>query len=348
MPHILGINFFYCTVTSIVIVSIACTMMQDGLFRITANFPSIFTQGIISGQALAGLIISIGNFCIVLFKHENIIKSSVFLKLLLNDVDFCAFVYFAGAMMMLLLCVITFWLLQKQKSLLLELFWMQRSKQNPMKETTISERFLNDELASRENLLGVEKAMEELEAQSETGLLHIVYKIRYFAMSVFMVFFVSLGAFPAITSMIHSMHPTKGRFFQELFIPFTFVLWNAGDFVGRQASSCCNRWSGSNLVVASVTRLAFFPLFMFCNLQNDHGQTLSHVLFRNDVFPFVFIFLCAFTNGFLCTMAMMEYPTVLRTKKQKEMGGTLMFCVISIGLTSGSLMSFVLEALLQA
>jgi len=55
------------------------------------------------------------------------------------------------------------------------------------------------------------------------------------ALSVFNVFWVTIGVFPALTVEMQSTEncSSDARFFNDLFIPFLFVMFNLGDFTGR-------------------------------------------------------------------------------------------------------------------
>jgi hypothetical protein len=55
------------------------------------------------------------------------------------------------------------------------------------------------------------------------------------ALSVFNVFWVTIGVFPALTVEMQSTEncSSDARFFNDLFIPFLFVAFNLGDFTGR-------------------------------------------------------------------------------------------------------------------
>ena len=56
--------------------------------------------------------------------------------------------------------------------------------------------------------------------------------------------------------------------------------------------------------MGALLRLAFIPLFLFCNFDDGHLP----VVFDNDAFPVVFVFLFGLSNGYISTMAMMFSP----------------------------------------
>ena len=92
--------------------------------------------------------------------------------------------------------------------------------------------------------------------------------------SVCLVFLVTLSVFPGITSQIRSSQnldnvrcPKAGRFFgagvwQAIF----FLLFNAGDTVGRLLAAARQCVPKRMVFLLSVSRLAFVPLFLLCNV----------------------------------------------------------------------------------
>ncbi|DAZ96343.1 TPA: LOW QUALITY PROTEIN: hypothetical protein N0F65_007993 [Lagenidium giganteum] len=341
MPQYAGDSFFQLTMASIMVVSMACTALQDGLLRMAANFPPQYTQAIVTGQALAGLGVSVSNFLILFFndpsKPAPHVMPNLFVRMA-SDVDLCAFVYFTLVFVTSVLCLASFVVLTR-----LELFQhYQYGKRNAM--TTSSEMKSAAMAEAHERLLDGQPELK----QASPELLAVAFRIRLYAATVFFVFLVTLAVFPGITSSIQSMHPERGRFFRDLFAPFSFILFNFGDLLGRLVAPWCAIKTSRQLLYASLARLLFFPLLMLCNVSNEHHQAITTVVFRNDLLPVLFLLVCALTNGLFCTLALMHYPGLLRNNQEKEMGGTIMFFVISIGLCAGSLMSFVLQALLKA
>ena len=56
--------------------------------------------------------------------------------------------------------------------------------------------------------------------------------------------------------------------------------------------------------MGALLRFAFIPLFLLCNF--DGGRL--PVVFDNDAFPVVLVFLFGLSNGYISTMAMMFAP----------------------------------------
>ncbi|KAL4141148.1 hypothetical protein PRNP1_014270 [Phytophthora ramorum] len=344
MPEFRGYSFFHTTMTSILLVASASTLMQEGLLRIVATFPPQYTQAVVSGQSFAGLAVSLSNF-IILWAGED--ETRLFHGLHANA-DLCAFLYFVLVFITLVLCLLTFAILTR-----MTLFRHYQSVDHPGHgqkeyfEDASSEAETVDTLDSSPRKRLLEGEGEGEAAETKVDMLEIAFKIRFYAAATFFIFIVTLGVFPGITSAIKSVQPDKGLFFDTLFTPFTLILFNTSDFVARLSASWWPPLGQKKVLLASIARLMFFPLLMLCNLQNKSHEVITTVIFRSDVLAMLFIAACAFSNGLLCTLAFMEYPNLLRKNAEKELGGSVIFFVLSIGLTAGSLMSFIVRAMLK-
>uniref|UniRef100_H3HC29 Uncharacterized protein n=1 Tax=Phytophthora ramorum TaxID=164328 RepID=H3HC29_PHYRM len=313
MPEFRGYSFFHTTMTSILLVASASTLMQEGLLRIVATFPPQYTQAVVSGQSFAGLAVSLSNF-IILWAGED--ETRLFHGLHANA-DLCAFLYFVLVFITLVLCLLTFAILTR-----MTLFRHYQSVDHPGHG---QKEYFEDASSEAETVDTLDSSPRKRLLEGE----------------------VTLGVFPGITSAIKSEQPDKGLFFDTLFTPFTLILFNTSDFVARLSASWWPPLGQKKVLLASIARLMFFPLLMLCNLQNKSHEVITTVIFRSDVLAMLFIAACAFSNGLLCTLAFMEYPNLLRKNAEKELGGSVIFFVLSIGLTAGSLMSFVVRAMLK-
>ncbi|KAF4323050.1 hypothetical protein BBO99_00003394 [Phytophthora kernoviae] len=343
MPEFHGYSFFHTTMTTIVLVACASTLMQEGLLRIVATFPPQYTQAVVSGQSFAGLAISLSNF-VITWAGET---SGSFLRSMKTNADLCAFLYFVLVFITLVLCLLALAILTR-----MTLFKHYQSVDHPGHR---QKAYLDEVPSDAETVDTVDNSPRarllpddiEKATAAKVDMLEVAFNIRFYAAAMFFIFIVTLGVFPGITSAIKSMQPDKGKFYGELFTPFTLILFNASDFIARLTASSWPELGQKSILLASVGRLIFFPLLMLCNLQDKNHHVITTVVFRSDVLAMLLMAACAFSNGLLCTLTLMEYPQMLRTNAEKELGGSIIFFVLSIGLTAGSLMSFVLSAMLK-
>ena len=120
-----------------------------------------------------------------------------------------------------------------------------------------------------------------------------------------------------------------GTYFSTL---VCFLIFNVADFVGRYITHwisvstvdavglVCTRdrsdvylvfQIGNNryfLLMVSIIRIVFIPLFLFCNVQLSGKERHIPVIFNNDAYPVVFNTVLGITNGYFGSLAMIFGP----------------------------------------
>ena len=119
-------------------------------------------------------------------------------------------------------------------------------------------------------------------------------QISVYAVSVYLIFTVTLACFPAITALVTSStlnkdDPEENAWGTKFFIPVCcFVLFNVGDWIGRFVAELA-QWPKPGkfgmwfTLVLSLLRVGFVPLFMFCNIPASDRQMTS-TLFDSDYY----------------------------------------------------------------
>lgn len=169
-----------------------------------------------------------------------------------------------------------------------------------------------------------------------------VKQIKWMLFSVWITFTITLSVFPSITANIRSFDgttPLTGTYWT----PVTcFLLFNFGDYIGRTAAGfvqCVNRkW----LVILSVSRIVFIPLFILCNYLPEE-RTVG-VLFDNDCWPIAFMTIFSLTNGYFASLAMMYGPGLVPSGPQQSTAGAFMAFGLGFGLMCGAFCSFAVLA----
>lgn len=167
--------------------------------------------------------------------------------------------------------------------------------------------------------------------------------VRGPAICIFMTFFVTLSLFPGWTSELRSVHQCRSRFrlANDMYVPFGFLLFNAGDLTGRLllAAMPLERIPSLSmkLVVASCLRCLFFPILFLCN----GGSNLDRFHIESDLYSETVQFAFATSNGFLLSAAFVHAPSLIPNKPemQERMSEILSFAV-ALGLFCGSLFSY--------
>jgi len=177
---------------------------------------------------------------------------------------------------------------------------------------------------------------EEAVFRKSVPLLDLWRKLKIPAIAIFLNFCFTM-VFPVFTQAITSVHSDdSGRAFQpDVFIPTAFLLWNVGDLSGR---IICG-WEKvivrkpSWLAILAVGRLVFIPLYFMCNI-NGQGA-----LIRSDLFYMLVQLGFGFTSGWIGSSCMIVAPDHVNEDEKEACGGFMGLCLV-LGLTAGSMLSF--------
>jgi hypothetical protein len=159
------------------------------------------------------------------------------------------------------------------------------------------------------------------------------------AAAVFVNFAITIAMFPSIAVHMKSQHEcsSPNRLFNDLFVPCLLFLFNVGDLVGRYIAGKFSPAfiTAHNVWMYSVARTIFVPVLLTSNLR---GSMLP-VLFTSDAQTIFHMVMLGVTNGFVASKAMMFAPGLV-TKDKAPVAGTIMVCVLTLGLMCGSFLSF--------
>ncbi|RHY52074.1 hypothetical protein DYB37_000363 [Aphanomyces astaci] len=346
---VVGTRFFAITISSIVGASICSAYLQEGLFEITALFPGIYTQAVMTGQSMAGFLVSLSGFVLTWLHPVQQIPSTTTPYTpwtTEGDAETSAFIYFLVALATVGLAwgsILCFFRLSFTKHYLLS------PQKRPRRSSRQLATFVADDdipTASSDSSLDsspfLDRTDDDDDDETDDDTPHpppnpwkILWQVRHFALTVFLTFFVTLALFPVVTSSIESTSMN-----QPMFVALTFVLFNLGDVVGRACTGLYVLGHRRLLVAAAVARLSFFGLFFVCNVRDS-----PFVMFKQDGVAVLVLVACAWSNGYFCSVAMMQSPHAVH-RAHRELCSSIMFLCLCLGLTGGSLASFALRALL--
>jgi len=197
------------------------------------------------------------------------------------------------------------------------------------------------------DLPGIVPAPEEKGRVLRVAKMNVEYEF-----AVAYVLIVTLAVFPPITT---SIMPTSPSFNPLVFNALHFLLFNVGDLAGR--CLCVvpkfTTWSSRRLVILSLLRTLFIPLFLLCNLQPPTATPpalllVSSPIINSDILFFTILLAFGFSNGYVSSMCMMAAPNEehnprLRRSDVDIAATTANFCLIG-GLVVGSIASFAVRA----
>ncbi|KAK3082376.1 hypothetical protein LTS18_004288 [Coniosporium uncinatum] len=310
--------------------SLATGLCQNGVFAYVAGFGrEEYTQGIMTGQAVAGVLPPIVQVASVL----SIPPQKAGEKAATPEESWkSAFAYFLTATGISAITLAAFFYL------------LARHRHSPQSSRPRSKTAsATDSLSpSPEDSPPTDLPTDSPEERISVPLLTLLSKLRYLAAAVFLTFAITM-VFPVFTQETLSVHapstsPPPPRILQpSAFIPLAFLLWNIGDLVGRllTALPALRLTSRPRLLFAlSVGRVVWIPLYFLCNIRGRGAVVPS------DAFYLVVVqLLFGIGNGYLGSTCMMGAAEWVEPREREAAGGFMGLCLVS-GLTVGSLLSF--------
>ncbi|GCB79071.1 hypothetical protein scyTo_0018694, partial [Scyliorhinus torazame] len=317
------------------IVAFGCTVQQSSFYGYTGMLPKRYTQGVMTGESTAGVIISL---------------SRIFTKLLLSDERKNTIVFFFISIGMEMMCFILHLLVKRTEFVR---YYTSHSSsgheclkgnghvdQGPgyrihHNVNTEEVRFLHFlPLFPKEN--GTVESPQSDGAEPDVPataaymrfdapksklrrnwpgfrdiMLHryIVARVIWpYMLSIALTYFITLCLFPGLESEIRNC--TLGEWLPILIM----AIFNLSDFVGKILAALPYDWKGIHLLIWSCTRVIFIPLFLLCVLPSDRPT------FNHPAWPCVFSLLMGISNGYFGSV-----PMILAAGKvspeQRELAG---------------------------
>ena len=172
----------------------------------------------------------------------------------------------------------------------------------------------------------------------------VLFAIKGPVTCVFLTFTVTLALFPSYISDLKSSHECENhiRLYNDLYVPFSFVLFNVGDLIGRILAEYIPVDRIENfsrkLVACAILRIALVPLFLMC--LTTTGRDNSMVI-RSDIFSLSVQLLFAITNGLFVSTSFMWSPQLVGTTTSlQERASETMTLALYFGLLCGSFLAF--------
>jgi len=303
-----GIYFAFLMVT-VFSASLATGLCQNGVFAYVASFGrEEYTQGIMAGQGIAGVLPCIAQIVSVLSVPAK--KTGTGAP---QQSSKATFAYFLTATVISAITLIAFvYLLSK-----------------PGARKSAGQTLADDEI----------DADCEPAAAKSIPLFRLLKKLCWLAGAVFLAFALTMF-FPVFTQKIVSVRDptTAPRLFQpSSFIPLGFLFWNTGDLLGRLIPGIPSLTLTARprlLFTLAVARFSFIPLYLLCNI-GGKGAVINSDFF----YLFVVQLLFGISNGYIGSNCMMGFVEWVDPVEREAAGGFMSLCLVA-GLTAGSFLSF--------
>ncbi|XP_061568226.1 equilibrative nucleoside transporter 4 isoform X1 [Cololabis saira] len=328
---------------SVGVVAFGCTVQQSSFYGYMGMLPKRYTQGVMTGESTAGVIISL---------------SRIFTKLLITDENKNTLIFFLVSISMEMLCFLLH--LVVRRSRFVRYYTSHAHGSGPAKchdprdngtayrvhhdVTTEEVRFGNGRAgpASTEEVLedivgGTYVRFDAPKAKirrSWPGLrdmiLHryVVSRVIWaYMLSIAVTYSITLCLFPGLESEIRN--DTLGEWLPILIM----ATFNMSDFVGKILAALPFDWTGGRLLFFSCLRVVFIPLFVMC-VYPANAPMLSH-----PAWPCFFSLLMGVTNGYFGSVPMIQAAGKV-PPEQRELAGNTMTVSYMTGLMVGSAVAY--------
>ncbi|XP_040047565.1 equilibrative nucleoside transporter 4 isoform X1 [Gasterosteus aculeatus] len=334
---------YVVNLASVGVVAFGCTVQQSSFYGYMGMLPKRYTQGVMTGESTAGVIISL---------------SRIFTKLLIPDERTNTLIFFLVSISMEMLCFLLHLLVRRSKFVCYYTNHAQvkgQVKGHDPHDSGTGYRVHHD-VTAEEVRFGnggtgptpTEEVVEDFEGgtyvrfdapkaklrRSWPGLrdmiLHryVVARVIWaYMLSIAVTYSITLCLFPGLESEIRN--PTLGEWLPILIM----ATFNMSDFVGKILAALPYDWSGGRLLFFSCLRVVFIPLFVMC-VYPAGAPTLSH-----PAWPCLFSLLMGVTNGYFGSVPMIQAAGKV-PPEQRELAGNTMTVSYMTGLMVGSAVAY--------
>ena len=327
--------YFSFLMAVILFASLSTGLIQNGLFAYVTGFgrPE-YTQAIMSGQAIAGVLPPLAQILAVLAVPS---KGTAHGQLPAEDEGppdpsenpWSAFAYFMAATTVSIISLLAFFYLLRRRNSNSQTHATINDAAKATANGTSEGSAVHGDLAAENG--GYDPLMAESSRES-IPLMTLFRKLPFLSLAVFICFGLTM-VFPVFTVSIQSVNSTPSA----IFIPAAFLMWNLGDLLGRLITlfpTINLTHYPFALFCFAMSRFIFIPLYMLCNL-GGNGAVIKSDLFYLVVVQLLF----GLTSGYIGSNCMMAIPEWVKEEEREAAGGYMGLCLVA-GLTAGSLLSF--------
>uniref|UniRef100_W5K9W6 Solute carrier family 29 member 4 n=1 Tax=Astyanax mexicanus TaxID=7994 RepID=W5K9W6_ASTMX len=334
------------TLAAVAIVAFGCTVQQSSFYGYTGMLPKRYTQGVMTGESTAGVIVSL---------------SRIFTKLLVENEKNNTIIFFLFSVSMETLCFLLHMLVRRTRFVRhhterarLGDAWVngqisaasvqQRSRYQIHRDAStededgpISSTPVEADAANLNNGDGTYVRFDVSKPKTKrtwSSIKDVMVRrcavarvIWPYMLSISVTYFITLCLFPGLESELQN--DTLGEWLPIL----TMALFNMADFVGKILAACPYEWGGVQLLVCSCVRVLFLPLFVMC------VSPAQHPLLSHPAWPCAFSLLLGISNGYLGSVPMIQAAGNV-PPQQRELAGNTMTVSYMAGLMLGSVVSY--------
>ncbi|PNS15255.1 Equilibrative nucleoside transporter 1 [Sphaceloma murrayae] len=319
-------SYFGFIIAMVLSTSVATGFFQNGIYAFVSGFgQSRYTQGIMVGQGIAGVLPCIAQIGLVLALSPSASAPEPTgeappqppgsLPAAPPVPDNAALAYFTTS---IAVSVLSF----------LALSYLVRNQETQRLKDSVHVNASPDRAAAS--------------SKEAVPVLTLFRKLFWLASAVFLTFVITM-LFPVFTQKTLSNTPIDRAprlLYPASFIPLAFLVWNVGDLIGRilTAYPSLQLTHRPRLIfVLAFLRIIWIPLYYLCNL-GGKGAVIKSDFF----YLFVVQLLFGITNGYIGSSCMMGAAEWVDPHEREAAGGFMGLCLV-LGLAVGSLLSFLIS-----
>ncbi|KAM9391740.1 equilibrative nucleoside transporter 4 [Pholidichthys leucotaenia] len=331
---------YVINLVSVGVVAFGCTVQQSSFYGYMGMLPKRYTQGVMTGESTAGVIISL---------------SRIFTKLLITDDKRNTLIFFLVSISMEMLCFLLHLLVRRSR--FVRYYTSHAQGKGPGKCHDLRDNgtgyMVHLDVTAEEGDGGTGPSSTEEGIEDFVGgtyvrfdapkakirrswpgvrdmILHryVVSRVIWaYMLSIAVTYSITLCLFPGLESEIRNR--TLGEWLPILIM----AIFNMSDFVGKILAALPYDWSGGRLLFFSCLRVVFIPLFVMC-VYPANVPTLSH-----PAWPCLFSLLMGVTNGYFGSVPMIQAAGKV-PPEQRELAGNTMTVSYMTGLMVGSAVAY--------
>ncbi|KAJ2852677.1 hypothetical protein IWW36_000034 [Coemansia brasiliensis] len=325
MPFMAGLRgsvSFYIALVQLATCAVASGMLTNSLFALVAHFPAAHAEGILSGQAVAGIMATVAQLLTAYSVSPSAKKVTSFDAGSSDSLIPRTVAYFVFATAVNLALTAMFWHVSRDP------YYRQQSKLAYSAEDTSDS--LSEETEQLVSIVPPSTPTPAL-ASDINAFKHTFSEISGYCYVIVLDFALTLSVFPSVTALVTS---TSGF---QLLTEWHFLIYNIGDFIGRRFAPSIGVSKVSSLMFLAGLRVLLIPAFFACHV----SFSVWYNGIRSDNVFLVLVLLLGTTNGFLSTRAAMTAPGL---SVYPTIAGSIVAISISSGLALGALLSWPVRA----
>ncbi|BET03030.1 equilibrative nucleoside transporter [Nesidiocoris tenuis] len=363
---------------AVAVVALGCTVQQSSFYGYTSMLPSRYTQAVMAGESAAGLLVSVNRILTKMLLNDQRINTLIFFTVSMLIVGLCFGIHQVVRQTDFVQFYLT--LCKEAKKITLEptedaglmdpvdqtegkgsqYGVLKLQPQSPIDSTSAGGHFSfsnpvyepSATTTTGTTTYKVEDVVVSLRSGSTSSYRRpssgiawssvqkgmkmrweVAKNIWPSMIAIAITYLVTLSLYPGIESEIISCK------FGSWMPVILMAVFNASDLMGKMSASLVYDWSRFQLCLFGASRVVLIPALLMCAWPREKP------FFIAEGYAIFFSIVLGLTNGVIGSVPMIQAPSRV-SEQHRELTGNIMTLSYNFGLTAGSLVAYVFEALL--